>query len=52
MVADMSSNFLSRRVDVSKYGVIFGGAVLNPETFSEASKLRCVSGLATFQEPY
>ena len=26
VVADMSSNFLSRRVDVSKYGVIFGGA--------------------------
>ena len=26
VVADMSSNFLSRRVDVSKYGVIFAGA--------------------------
>ena len=25
IVVDMSSNFLSRRVDVSKYGVIFGG---------------------------
>ena len=29
VVADMSSNFLSRRVDVSKYGVIFGGAQKN-----------------------
>lgn len=26
IVADMSSNFLSRTVDVSKYAVIFGGA--------------------------
>lgn len=25
VVADMSSNFLSRQVDVSRYGVIFGG---------------------------
>lgn len=29
VVADMSSNFLSRKVDVSKYGVIFGGAQKN-----------------------
>ncbi|KAI5299668.1 hypothetical protein KEM56_003056 [Ascosphaera pollenicola] len=29
VVADMSSNFLSRRVDVSKYAVIFGGAQKN-----------------------
>ncbi|KAI4120936.1 MAG: hypothetical protein LQ347_007000, partial [Umbilicaria vellea] len=29
IVADMSSNFISRRVDVSKYGVIFGGAQKN-----------------------
>lgn len=29
IVADMSSNFLSRRVDVSKYAVIFGGAQKN-----------------------
>jgi len=29
VVADMSSNFLSRRVDVTKYGVIFGGAQKN-----------------------
>lgn len=29
LVADMSSNFLSRRVDVSKFGVIFGGAQKN-----------------------
>lgn len=29
VVADMSSNFLSRRVDVRKYAVIFGGAQKN-----------------------
>jgi len=29
VVADMSSNFLSRRVDVNNYGVIFGGAQKN-----------------------
>ncbi|KAL8788995.1 MAG: hypothetical protein Q9213_001404 [Squamulea squamosa] len=29
VVADMSSNFLSRRVDVSKHAVIFGGAQKN-----------------------
>ncbi|KAL1963156.1 hypothetical protein VTN77DRAFT_8589 [Rasamsonia byssochlamydoides] len=29
VVADMSSNFLSRKVDVSKYAVIFGGAQKN-----------------------
>ncbi|KAI5292746.1 Phosphoserine transaminase [Ascosphaera acerosa] len=29
VVADMSSNFLSRRVDVGKYAVIFGGAQKN-----------------------
>lgn len=29
IVADMSSNFLSRKVDVSKYAVIFGGAQKN-----------------------
>ncbi len=29
LVADMSSHILSRRVDVSKYGVIFGGAQKN-----------------------
>lgn len=29
VVADMSSNFLSRKVDVSQYGVIFGGAQKN-----------------------
>ncbi|KAL8758323.1 MAG: hypothetical protein Q9199_001579 [Rusavskia elegans] len=29
IVADMSSNFLSRRVDVSKHAVIFGGAQKN-----------------------
>lgn len=29
VVADMSSNFLSRQVDVSRYGVIFGGAQKN-----------------------
>lgn len=29
IVADMSSNFLSRRVDVSKYAVIYGGAQKN-----------------------
>lgn len=29
IVCDMSSNFLSRAVDVSKYGVIFGGAQKN-----------------------
>ncbi|CDS08854.1 hypothetical protein LRAMOSA10215 [Lichtheimia ramosa] len=29
LVADMSSNFLSRPVDVSKYGVIYGGAQKN-----------------------
>ncbi|GFF58106.1 phosphoserine aminotransferase [Aspergillus udagawae] len=29
VVADMSSNFLSRKVDVSKYSVIFGGAQKN-----------------------
>ncbi|MCJ1472789.1 Phosphoserine transaminase [Lambiella insularis] len=29
VVADMSSNFLSRHVDVSKYAVIFGGAQKN-----------------------
>ena len=29
VVADMSSNFLTRRVDVSKYAVIFGGAQKN-----------------------
>ncbi|RMD43475.1 hypothetical protein DV735_g1646, partial [Chaetothyriales sp. CBS 134920] len=29
VVADMSSNFLSRRVDVNKYGVIFAGAQKN-----------------------
>ena len=29
VVADMSSNFLSRPVDVSKYAVIFGGAQKN-----------------------
>ncbi|KAH7043161.1 pyridoxal phosphate-dependent transferase [Macrophomina phaseolina] len=29
VVADMSSNFISRQIDVSKYGVIFGGAQKN-----------------------
>jgi phosphoserine aminotransferase len=29
VVADMSSNFISRKVDVSKYSVIFGGAQKN-----------------------
>lgn len=29
VIADMSSNFISRKVDVSKYGVIFGGAQKN-----------------------
>jgi phosphoserine aminotransferase len=29
VVADMSSNFISRKVDVNKYGVIFGGAQKN-----------------------
>lgn len=29
IVADMSSNFLSKKVDVSKYGVIFAGAQKN-----------------------
>lgn len=29
IVADMSSHILSRRIDVSKYGVIFGGAQKN-----------------------
>ncbi|RMZ89198.1 hypothetical protein DV736_g3577, partial [Chaetothyriales sp. CBS 134916] len=29
VVADMSSNFLSRRVDVKKYGIIFAGAQKN-----------------------
>jgi phosphoserine aminotransferase len=29
IVADMASNFISRRVDVSKYAVIFGGAQKN-----------------------
>jgi phosphoserine aminotransferase len=29
VVADMSSNFISRKVDISKYGVIFGGAQKN-----------------------
>ncbi|KKY24352.1 putative phosphoserine aminotransferase [Phaeomoniella chlamydospora] len=29
VVADMSSNFLSRKTDVKKYGVIFGGAQKN-----------------------
>ncbi|GMG31146.1 unnamed protein product [Ambrosiozyma monospora] len=29
IVADMSSNFLSKKVDVSKYGLIFGGAQKN-----------------------
>ncbi|KAJ5127558.1 hypothetical protein N7448_008337 [Penicillium atrosanguineum] len=29
IVADMSSNFISRKVDVSKYAVIFGGAQKN-----------------------
>ena len=29
VVADMSSNFLSRRINVSDYGVIFGGAQKN-----------------------
>ncbi|KAI9728715.1 MAG: Phosphoserine transaminase [Chrysothrix sp. TS-e1954] len=29
VVADMSSNFLSRKIDVSKYAVIFGGAQKN-----------------------
>lgn len=32
VVADMSSNFLSRKVDVSKYSVIFGGAQKNVGT--------------------
>ncbi|KKY25777.1 putative phosphoserine aminotransferase [Diplodia seriata] len=29
VVADMSSNFISRKIDVRKYGVIFGGAQKN-----------------------
>lgn len=29
LVADMSSNFLSKPVDISKYGVIFAGAQKN-----------------------
>jgi phosphoserine aminotransferase len=29
VVADMSSNFISRKVDVSKYGIIFGGVQKN-----------------------
>ena len=32
VVADMSSNFISRKVDVSKYSVIFGGAQKNVGT--------------------
>lgn len=32
VVADMSSNFISRKVDVSKYAVIFGGAQKNVGT--------------------
>ncbi|KAF1353164.1 phosphoserine aminotransferas-like protein [Delphinella strobiligena] len=32
VVADMSSNFLSRKVDVSKYSAIFGGAQKNVGT--------------------
>ena len=30
VVADMSSNFLSRQVPISKYAVIFGGAPISP----------------------
>lgn len=29
LIADMSSNFLSKPVDVSKYGVIYAGAQKN-----------------------
>ena len=36
VVADMSSNFLSRRVDVSKYAVIYGGAQKNIGEYSRA----------------
>lgn len=43
VVADMSSNFLSRKVDVSKYAVIYGGAqkvghsYLHPDYFATFS---------------
>lgn len=33
VVADMSSNFLSRRVQISNYAVIFGGAQKNIGTY-------------------
>ena len=32
LACDMSSNFLSRRVDVSKYGLIYAGAQKNVGT--------------------
>ena len=36
IVADMSSNFLSRKFDISKYAVVFGGAQKNIGTFSRS----------------
>lgn len=33
VVADMSSNFLSRKFDISNYAVVFGGAQKNIGTF-------------------
>ena len=39
MVADMSSNFISRRVQISDYAVIFGGAQKNIGTKSRSHSL-------------
>lgn len=36
IVADMSSNFLSRSFDISKYAVVFGGAQKNIGTSSRS----------------
>ena len=42
LVADMSSNFLTRKVDVSKFGVIYAGAQKN----SGISGLTIVIGIS------
>ena len=39
VVADMSSNFLSRNFDISNYAVVFGGAQKNIGTFSRSPML-------------
>ncbi|KAL8637526.1 MAG: hypothetical protein Q9228_005211 [Teloschistes exilis] len=51
VVADMSSNFLSRRVDVSKYAVIFGGAQKNIGITDVTLVIVCKDLLSSYPSP-